>query len=66
MASIQGQLGLIAVIQVQGNQDKNPGLILVPITNLGHITQARLLILSIPICKMGIPFAFVCLAEMFL
>lgn len=39
MASIQGQLGLIAMIQVQGNQDKYPGLILVPTTNLG-VTQA--------------------------
>ena len=42
MASIQGQLGLIAMIQVQGNQDKDPGLIRVPTTNLGHTTQARL------------------------
>lgn len=39
MASIQGQLGLIAMIQVQGNQDKYPVLILVPTTNLG-VTQA--------------------------
>ena len=38
MASIQGQLGLIAMIQVQENKDKDPGLIPVPTTNLGHTT----------------------------
>ena len=38
MASIQEQLGLIAMIQVQENKDKDPGLIPVPTTNLGHTT----------------------------
>ena len=51
MASIQGQLGLIAMIQVRGNQDKDPGLIQVPTTNLGHTTKARLWSLAFPSAK---------------